>query len=281
MKKTKHRTLFLVLIALVVSLAVIALDQRLAETRYTIESKKIGRPVRIIFLSDLHSCVYGDGQAELIAKIDQANPDLIVMSGDMVDDVMLQDGAKLLFDAIAERYPCYYVTGNHEFRSGEAEAVKAMVRGYGISVLEGSCAVAEVDGVTINLCGVDDPDVGEAVFQAQLETAAASADPESFTILLSHRPERLSQYAAYSFDLVLSGHAHGGQFRIPYLLDGLVAPNQGFFPQYTSGLYQRSEIQMLVSRGLAKESIPIPRVFNPPELVLIDLLPASDCPDLP
>jgi predicted MPP superfamily phosphohydrolase len=139
--------------------------------------------------------------------------------------------------------------------------------------LEGDRRVVEVRGQRINICGIDDPSIGRFNFDRQLENAFDSVDSNLYTILLSHRPERFQQLSEYECDLILSGHAHGGQWRIPFILDGLIAPNQGIFPKYTSGTHTLNDTKMIVSRGLARESTRIPRVFNPPELVVIDIVP--------
>ena len=124
--------------------------------------------------------------------------------------------------------------------------------------------------------GGDDPKCGGSMWSDQLSAAAKAADPDCFAVLLSHRPERVEDYLAYDFDLVLSGHAHGGQWRLPGLVNGLLAPDQGFFPAYAGGLYRLDEnTDLVVSRGLARESTRVPRIFNPPELVIIDVMPAE------
>jgi len=148
-----------------------------------------------------------------------------------------------------------------------------------------------VNGETINLCGVDDPDVymvntdpeqdpegyiqaqtnKENTFLSQIAAVSDAADTASYTILLSHRPEYYETYTDYDFDLALCGHAHGGQWRIPGILNGLYAPHQGIFPKYAGGRYDREDMTMIVSRGLARETTWVPRIFNRPELVIIDL----------
>ena len=184
---------------------------------------------------------------------------------------------------LAEMYPCYYVTGNHEYWSREIGTILDIIEGYGVTVLSGECDAIEINGQTINICGVDDPDVevylAEGVpIEWQLESADEAAKKaeetvgeELFTVLLSHRPELFELYQEYDFDLVLSGHAHGGQWRIPGVLNGLFAPDQGLFPEYAGGRYDYEDGTMIVSRGLARESTPVPRIFNRPELVIVDI----------
>jgi len=274
-RKRKWRVILLVIIACVVVFALLGMDNRLTESSYVVSSDKItgDRVIKVALLTDLHGCHYGEGQEELLAVLAEGKPDLVLLSGDIVDDDMPPEGAWQLFESLTDGYDCYYVTGNHEFWSGEAEAFKETIRGYGVTVLEGDCATVNVNGTALNLCGVDDPEVGEKIFEKQLADAASAAQPDLYTILLAHRPERLEQYAVYSFDLAVSGHAHGGQWRIPYLLQGLIAPNQGLFPKYTGGYYKEQDTEMILSRGLARESTRVPRIYNPPEVVWIYLTP--------
>lgn len=250
------------------------LDNRLIVTEYQIESNLITETKKIVLLTDLHSCYYGPAQAELIQAVREQEPDLILMAGDIADDGMPDEGTRDLLAGIAGLYPCYYVSGNHEYWSGRVAAQKELFRSFGVKVLEGDTDTITLNGQVISISGIDDPYCGAEVFETQLRTAGEAAAEDRYTILLSHRPERFGQYAEYNFDLVVSGHAHGGQWRLPYLLaDGLLAPNQGLFPRLTTGLHEDNRTMMVVSRGLSRESTRIPRFFNPPELVVIELVP--------
>lgn len=246
----------------------------LTVNEYNVYNNKISGAVKIVLLTDLHGCTYGKSQQTLIEKINQQNPDLILMSGDIADDVLPDSHVVELLSGIAYKYPCYYVTGNHEFWSGRVDEQKNLFRSYGVTVLEGDCKDVIVDGQHLLISGVDDLDVGQEIFDGQLTKVAGLINAEQYSILLSHRPELFDCYTGYDFDLVLSGHAHGGQWRIPFILpDGVFAPNQGWFPKYTSGVYEKNNTTMIVSRGLSQESTRTPRIFNPPELVVINLLP--------
>ncbi len=253
------------------AVAVLALDVRLAVRQYTLPTGKLDAPVRIALVTDFHGCNYGAGQAGLLDPLREAQPDLVLLGGDIFDDVLPWDNTLELLDLLGAQYPCYYVSGNHEFWSGRAEEMKDALRERGVTVLEGTRAAVEVNGQAISLSGIDDPDAGEA-YGGQLEAAAPAG--EGLSILLAHRPERIGDYLPYGYDLVLSGHAHGGQWRIPGLLNGLWAPNAGLFPKYAGGLYTHGGTVHVVSRGLARETTRIPRLFNRPELVLVDLVPA-------
>ena len=199
----------------------------------------------------------------------------MLLGGDIVDDDpnLDEENAWTVVEALAGRYPTFYVTGNHEFWSGRAEEIKRRMETCGVTVLAGDCETVIFQGQPLNLCGVDDPAVGEEAWEGQLNQASEEADTAYFTILLTHRPERAARYEGRGFDLILAGHAHGGQWRIPGILNGLLAPNQGFFPQYAGGEYQGEDYTLIVSRGLARESTRVPRLFNPPELLIVDLLP--------
>ena len=255
--------------------AVVALNDSLTTRLYEVRSEKVREPVRLVLLTDLHSCAYGAGQRKLLDAVEAQHPDLVLLGGDIVDDdpSLDEENAWTVVRALAERYPTFYVTGNHEFWGGRPEELKRRMEAYGATVLEGACETVIFQGQPLGICGVDDPAVGEESWEVQLDRAAAEADPDYFNILLTHRPERVDRYEGRGFDLVLAGHTHGGQWRIPGLLNGLLAPNQGFFPQYAGGRYQIGESALIISRGLARESTRIPRLFDSPEVVVVDVLP--------
>lgn len=250
-------------------LVLIALDPRMIVRRYTVESDKVDTPVRLAVLTDFHGCNYGKGASRLVSAVDAEKPDAVLLVGDIFDDKMSWEASEALVTTLASRYPCYYVTGNHEYWSGRVPELEALVTSAGATVLDQSCAVLSVGTQQISLCGIPDPYDGVNTEHA-LTRAAADIQQGSFTVLLAHRPELIGKYAAAgAFDLVVSGHAHGGQVRIPGLVNGLFAPNQGWFPEYAGGRYTLDGLTMIVSRGLARESTPLPRVFNRPELVII------------
>ena len=290
---THKRMIALAVILTLIVLAVFAFDSRLLIRKYTVEAEQITTPIRIALVTDLHSCRYGENQSDLIDAIDAQNPDIILLGGDIFDDVKEDTNTELFLAGIADKYPCYYVTGNHEYWSGKYRFAIQMgiLEKYNISKLSGEMEALTVNGETISLCGVNDPDVymsetdhetnpeeyiqaqtnKESSFIGQLKYVSEASPDDNYTILLSHRPEYYETYTDYSFDLVLCGHAHGGQWRIPGLLNGLYAPNQGIFPKYAGGRYDAEDMTMIVSRGLARETTRVPRIFNRPELVVIDL----------
>ena len=261
-------TISLIIVAVLILLA---FDRRLQTTNYTVESDRISSPVRIALVTDLHSNNYGKNASKLINAISKQSPDVVLLGGDIFDSEIPHNEAKTFLQSISAMYPCYYVTGNHEYWSDDVEELKTFVASLGITVLDGKCSTVSVKGQNLNICGIDDPVYSYDTAYAQLDSVSKASNNGYFTVLLSHRPEMVDEYARYDFDLVLSGHAHGGQFRIPYIINGVYAPNQGLFPKYAAGMYEIGDFTMIVSRGLDTQSIKLPRLFNRPELAIIDL----------
>lgn len=266
-------------IILTLGIAVFAIDSRLKTVHYTVENPKSETPLRIAFISDLHSCLYGgEDQSDLLEAVRAQNPDMVLLGGDIFDSRrMPDDGGVTALKALGSEYNCYYVSGNHEVRHGKLDYYKEIVASCGITVLDGfntKIAISAISG-TPDIYGFDDVtaygDLSEQL--SHIEQVKENFHfEESFNILLIHRPENFEHYADLGFDLVLAGHAHGGQWRIPGLLNGLYCPGEGLFPKYAGGLYQKDGTTMIVSRGLAKESNFVPRIFNRPELVIIDIV---------
>ena len=236
-------------------------------------SEKEDQKVRIALVTDLHSCYYGKGQESLIKRIDNTNPDIVILGGDIFDDRLKDDNAKVFLENIAGRYPCYYVSGNHEYWSGRVDSMKEYLDGIGVKVLAGDCETVNVNDIMLDICGVDDPTyMSDKAFKNQIENAYAKCDDSHVRILISHRPEKTDIYDDYDFDVILSGHAHAGQIRIPFINIGVFAPDQGFFAKYIDGKYELPNgTFLIVSRGLARESTPGPRFFNNPEVVVVEI----------
>jgi predicted MPP superfamily phosphohydrolase len=256
-------------------------DETLEVTRYHVKTEKyLHFPLKIALITDLHGASYGEHQDELLSKIKNEEPDLVVLAGDIVDDQIPEKNSMTLLEGLREDgYPMYYVSGNHEYWSKRIEQIKSQITSLGITVLEGHTAVytKTKDGLTdsINISGIDDPEnpLENTIFQ--LKRAYSEIEEiEHYKILIAHRPELIKEYVQFPYDLILSGHAHGGQWRIPFLLEnGFYAPNQGFFPKYTRGSseYSNNTIQV-ISRGLSKiSSTIVPRILNRPELVIIEI----------
>ena len=159
--------------------------------------------------------------------------------------------------------------GNHEIKSGVSTTVKALFKEWGVNVLEGNCENIVIRNDTIDICGIDDMAIGKDIWSKQISSCNKSLKTHTYSVLLSHRPDLIDEYRKRDFDLVLCGHTHGGQVRIPKILNGLYAPNQGFLPKYVGGEYKFRTLRMIVGRGLSKKIWP--RVFNPPEIVVVDV----------
>ena len=198
-----------------------------------------------------------------------AEPDIIVLTGDIFDNRTDNKNSDTLLKAIAKKYPCYYVSGNHEYRGNMWETFSRRAESFGVTVLQGENV--DIDGIMI--CGASaKSDIGDSV-----KVCADNADTNSFNVLLAHFPEKIDFYRSFGkFDLVLSGHAHGGQWRLPPFMNGLYAPGQGLFPKYAGGRYDFDDTTFIVSRGLSRTIERIPRIFNNPELVVIDILPEGE-----
>ena len=258
MKKNKKKVYLRIFgIILLIVFLFAAFDVRLKTVHYEIESDKIHSPIRLALVTDLHSCKYGEGQKTLINAVNSEEPDIVLLDGDIFDDEISDDNTKIFLQAISNKYPTYYVTGNHEYWSRRVDGMLDWLRKNNIEVLDGKTSKININGQTISLSGVDDLDVKrftdkEKDFYDQLAEVGTNKDDELFTILLTHRPAFVDEYLKYNFDLILCGHAHGGQWRIPYILNGVFAPDEGWLPSYAGGLYNFDHSQMIVSRGLAR-----------------------------
>lgn len=275
--RKKHWWILPVLAILVV-LTLIALDERLTLRTYTVVSPKLTAEVRLAVVTDFHS---SDNADDVVAMVTSCAPDAVLMVGDMFDDDIANrptERTLSLMRQLSAQYPCYYVSGNHEAWTGEMDALYQQTEEAGVTVLRMSSGVLTVRGQRIALCGIPDP--YEMVFsgapdtEEQLRQALEDVDSADFTVLLAHRPELLAKYAQFPLDLVVSGHAHGGQVRIPGVLNGLYAPNQGWFPKLAGGAYTQDGTTLIVSRGLAVRTR-LPRIFNRPEVVLVRCVPAE------
>ncbi len=219
---------------------------------------------RIAQVSDLHNAEFGDNNSELIKMLRDSKPDIIVITGDLVDANNTDIGiASAFVHQAVEIAPTYYVNGNHEANISDYPYLRECLESAGAVLLENRSVILEKDGESIVLAGLNDM-FFEGSFEENLRML--TADKEHYIVLLSHRPEYFDAYAECGADLVFSGHAHGGQFRLP-LIGGIAAPGQGFFPKYDSGKYTEGATEMIVSRGIGNSIIPF-RINNRPEIVL-------------
>ena len=281
MKKwNKKHWLCCIAISLVVISAWILLgNTQLEITEYYVSSSRIPDTFdgfEIAQISDLHNAEFGEENSSLLALLSEVEPHVIVLTGDLIDSRKTDIEIALDFAGKAVQIaPTYYVTGNHEVRIPEYEQLKTGLVDLGVNVLENQKAQITRDGESLTLMGIQDPSFrtdylfGDAESVSRQAITSLQNESDGFTVLLSHRPELFDLYVDTGVDLVFSGHAHGGQFRLPFV-GGLVAPNQGFFPKYDAGQFTEENTTMIVSRGVGNSIIPF-RINNPPEIVVVEL----------
>lgn len=231
--------------------------------------------LRIVHISDLHGHEYGEGSAELLRRVREQEPALIVITGDLVDQESQLRMIPTLARGLAAIAPVYYVTGNHEWSLGteKVKALKSLLRQCGVTALSNQYELLERNGARIMLAGVEDPNgYADQITPEELYARIRKDAPGLFTLLLAHRNDRFGQYAAAGYDFVMSGHGHGGIIRLP-LVGGLVGTNRTFLPRWTSGVYTLGDSTLFVSRGLGNNTVPFQgfRLFNRPELAVVTL----------
>lgn len=281
MRKVKLKKIIAVIVlALMLCLTAFTLwgNVALEVTLITVQSENLPKSFdgfKIAHVSDLHNAEFGKDNVKLLEKIKSQNPDIIAITGDLVDSrrTKLEISLKFISQAV-KIAPCYFVSGNHESRIDCYQQLIDGLISYGVNIIDESKTEIVKGEEKITVLGVKDPyfygksnTLDGEVLSSQLENLVSQND--GFTLLLSHRPELFEVYEKYDIDLTLCGHAHGGQFILP-LIGGLYAPNQGIFPKFTNGLYGSNNVNMVVSRGLGNSAFPI-RFNNPPEVVLITL----------
>ena len=281
MKKPNKKTVLIVSVLVILCLGIWTLWGNIAleVNEYEIVSDRIPEAFagfRIAQVSDLHNKDFGEGYGQLLTLLSEINPDIIVVTGDLIDSRQTDLDVALEFAWQAGKIVrVYYVSGNHEARVPEYEDLKTGLVKAGVVILENQKVQITREGESITLMGIDDPSFQEEYLFGDSESVARQTiedlqnESDGYTILLSHRPELFDLFVETEMDLVFSGHAHGGQFRLPFI-GGLVAPNQGFFPKYDAGQFKEENTTMIVSRGVGNSIIPI-RFNNRPEIVLVTL----------
>lgn len=247
-------------------------NQWIVTTELTYESEKVPASFdgyRVAQITDLHDAKFGEEQRQLVEKVRATNPDVIFITGDIVDsrryDLERSMQAVRQLVAIAD---VYYVLGNHEVALNRVSEIYEVMTEAGVHVLANDAVNFERDGQRLAIVGIEDPLMGRSV-PDMLDTALDDVHADTFTLLLSHRPEQFESYVAQEMDVVFTGHAHGGQVRLPFV-GGLVAPGQGFLPKYTAGIIEKNETFMVVNRGLGNSLFPY-RIFNLPEVIVLEL----------
>lgn len=245
-------------------------------TNYTLSSKRLPASFdgyKIIQLSDLHDAVFGEKHGDIVKEVVKIAPDAIYITGDFIDRNRYDlEQSLLLVDAIKDVAPIYYVTGNHEISINDVDRIKNSLQELGVHILTDEMKIlSSLEGEKMSIGGIEDPLSSTGDEQVAVERAVEKAfegvPQEMFKILLSHRPEYFDVYVRNDIDVTFSGHAHGGQVRIPGI-GGMVSPGQGIFPKLTSGIHEKEGSQLVVSRGIGNSLFPI-RIFNQPEIVVV------------
>lgn len=235
-----------------------------------------GRRLRFVVVNDLHNIMFDQNQKKLLSLLREHAPDFILLPGDVFDCRRSNKGAILLLQGAAQIAPSYYVTGNHEYYFKNAHPQKSITSHCGVAVLSNTVTHLETAAGKLVLAGCDDTSVNgkdssdSDTYSTLFRAFKGIADEPGYTLLLSHRPEKIPFFTGLGFDLVVSGHTHGGQVRLPGLVNGLYASGQGLLPKYTGGCYQHGNTFHIINRGLAVYNF-IPRIFNPPEITVIDI----------
>lgn len=302
--KKSHLILFAIILIILLFIFVnVILNFTYFVNNYKVKTSKIPNKFdgyKIVQLSDVHSIRNEQKLNILLKKVEKQKPNIIVLTGDLIDSGYYIDSYnRILANKLDEKCdkltldftkklvkiaPTYYIYGNHEMvllDDVENNEFKNSLVDIGVDIINNENRTINIDGETINLAGIQDPSTlyKDSRFEAcnsskervekELEIVSESLDNNKFSILLSHRPEYFDLYSKYKFDLILAGHAHGGQIRVP-IIGGLYAPNQGWFPKYTKGVYKNENSKMIVSAGLGNSIAPI-RIFDPFEILVINL----------
>lgn len=269
--------MYIILCILFLVIICFAFYDSLTERKYVVTSKKVKCDTKILLLSDLHSTFHGRNQKKLISRIYKIKPDIIALVGDIFDGKKNDRAAICFLENLPENIPAFFVTGNHEHKNGKWRKYCSFVSQKGITVLDGSSAVLDTFNIAISGASdsyrkeFDDPEYDLIdVLENKL-----SLDSSKFNVLLIHTPYFIDGLKRRDFDLVLSGHTHGGQVRIPFLLNGLFnrayKKRFGFFPPYCGGMYKHGKLTHIVGRGLTNNPKWMPRVFNRREIVIVNV----------
>jgi uncharacterized protein len=277
--KTRKVKVVSAILAFFVVFAVLGLrwDLEVRHFEFTSDKLPAATTITLVQISDFHSNNYGVRQNRVVEAVIRANPDAVLLSGDIIDRRLPWENAIELVEELTYRWPVFFSFGNHEFLSHRSGDFLDILETNGVTILRGETIEFHTQGAAIQIGGLDDIDVNWARprddnYFVQVEHLGAAINPELFSVVMSHRPERVFDILPFQPDLVLSGHAHGGQWAIPFILpQGLFAPGQGIFPTMTNGLFSFDQTQLIVSRGLSRYAPPVPRIFNRPDLIVITI----------
>ena len=279
-KGKKHRgrgclTALIILALIAAAAAFLIKDSRddLEISRYEVKSQKLPESFdgfKIVQLSDLHGAEFGEDGMELVEKVKELEPDMIALTGDFVTDEGDLAAVEKLAARLTELCPVYFISGNHEFGSGLAVKVRNILERAGVKYLSNEYLTISRGEDEILLGGVEDPlAYADMLSPDELAQKMNDAAPDAFKILLGHRNYWMTEYPELPVDLIFCGHAHGGLIRIPGV-GGLIGTDRRLFPDFDAGEYNNGRYTLIVSRGLGN-SVSIPRIFNRPEIVCVEL----------
>lgn len=279
-KGKKHRgrgclTALIILALIAAAAAFLIKDSRddLEISRYEVKSQKLPESFdgfKIVQLSDLHGAEFGEDGMELVEKVKELEPDIIALTGDFVTDEGDLAAVEKLAARLVKLCPVYFISGNHEFGSGLAVKVRNILERAGVKYLSNEYLTISRGEDGILLGGVEDPlAYADMLSPDELAQKMNDAAPDAFKILLGHRNYWMTEYPELPVDLIFCGHAHGGLVRIPGV-GGLIGTDRRLFPDFDAGQFNNGRYTLIVSRGLGN-SVPIPRIFNRPEIVCVEL----------
>lgn len=279
-KGKKHRgrgclTALIILALIAAAAAFLIKDSRdnLEISRYEVKSQKLPESFdgfKIVQLSDLHGAEFGEDGMELVEKVKELEPDIIALTGDFVTDEGDLAAVEKLAARLVKLCPVYFISGNHEFGSGLAVKVRNILERAGVKYLSNEYLTISRGEDEILLGGVEDPlAYADMLSPDELAQKMNDAAPDAFKILLGHRNYWMTEYPELPVDLIFCGHAHGGLIRIPGV-GGLIGTDRRLFPDFDAGEYNNGRYTLIVSRGLGN-SVSIPRIFNRPEIVCVEL----------
>lgn len=273
MKKIKRKINIIIILIPLLIIFLFVQNNSIQLTKLNITIKDLPDSLegyKILHISDLHSKSFGNNQSMLVQKIKRTNPDIIVVSGDTIDVRKYNENSALSLLGQIRNIPIYLVTGNHEYWSNRFNQFEKKLENISVIVLRNELETITVGDGKINIVGIDDKSFfGEISYENAISKLSNGVEDDGLNILLAHRPDYINEYSKYNYDVVFSGHAHGGQIRLPFI-GGLFAPNQGAFPKYTEGKHTVNNTTIIISRGLGNSVFP-QRIFNRPEIILVTL----------
>lgn len=246
-------------------------------TEYIVDNDKIAENGVFIHLSDIHGKFLGDNGQKIVKKLKKYDKiDGVFITGDLIDSrVYKEDNAIKLIKGLIDIAPIFFVLGNHEVRREETALFLEQLKNMGVRVLRNEKHELKLDNTAINILGIDDPSIRtgnitkKEFIEGNINSLIKGEERNKLNILLNHRPEIFNIYVDMEVDIVFTGHAHGGQIRMPFL-GGILAPSEGFWPKYSEGIHKKNKTTMIVSRGIGRSIFPF-RIFNRPEIVILKL----------